>query len=159
MTMRTLIALLALCLALPVAAARPKAAAKPGVPAFRDLEGGLRVADLKPGKGEGARTGQVLKVLYRGWIFDQEKGRQGRLFDQHLDARHPFAFTLGKSKVIRGWQEGLAGMRVGAKRVLVIPPALAYGDKGARNDRGREVIPPGAALIFEVQLLGLAEAP
>lgn len=138
------------------APAKPKP--KPGVPAFRDLADGLRVADLKEGKGEGAKPGQNLAVLYRGWLYDTAKGRQGALFDQAQDRKRPFTFPLGAGRVIRGWDEGLVGMKKGGKRVLFIPAPLAYGEREIK-DGSRVVIPANSTLIFEVQLLEITGEP
>lgn len=102
---------------------------------------GLRITDLELGRGEEAVKGLTVSVNYRGTLED------GREFDSSY-GRGPFRFPLGAGRVIRGWDEGVAGMRVGSKRRLVIPPDLAYGERGA----GR-VIPPNATLIFEVELL------
>lgn len=144
---------LACLITLPVLAVVPRAA----LPGFTEQSGGLRVADMKPGKGAEAKVGQTAKVLYRGWLYDTAKGRQGKLFDQHQDKRKPFRFPLGGGKVIKGWDQGVVGMKVGGKRVLILPPELAYGEKGAKDDQGEFVIPPGATLLFEVELLGLEE--
>lgn len=160
--------LIAVCamVALTLGAQAPTPKAKPqprksarAVPAFRDLEGGLRVADLRPGKGEGAQVGQTLAVLYRGWLYDKALGRQGKLFDQVMDRRKPFRFPLGAKRVIPGWDRGLEGMKVGAKRVLFIPTELAYGAREIKDDQGKVVIPADSTLVFEVQLLALEDAP
>ena len=106
---------------------------------------GLRYVDLALGTGAEAKSGDELKVHYTGWLED------GKKFDSSVGGK-PFEFILGARQVIKGWDEGLAGMKVGGKRKLVIPPALGYGDRGA----GKE-IPPGATLIFEVELLDVQE--
>lgn len=150
---RTLLACLLALPALSAWAAPPRA----GLPGFTEGVDGLRFSDMKPGKGAVAKAGQTAKVLYRGWIYDTTRGRQGKLFDQHQDKKRPFRFPLGAGKVIKGWDAGVAGMKVGGTRVLILPPELAYGEKGARDEKGEFVIPPGATLLFEVQLLGLEE--
>ncbi len=103
---------------------------------------GLKYQVLAAGIGEPARAGQDVSVHYTGWLLD------GTKFDSSVDRNEAFRFTLGKRMVIPGWDEGVAGMQIGEKRKLTIPPALGYGQRGA----GR-VIPPNATLIFEVQLL------
>lgn len=109
---------------------------------------GLKYVDLRVGEGAPAAAGQSVDVHYTGWLTD------GTMFDSSRQPRRPmgrqapFSFTLGRGEVIQGWDEGVAGMQVGGRRQLVIPPTLAYGDRGAG-----EVIPPGATLIFEVELI------
>lgn len=110
---------------------------------------GLQYEDVVVGHGELARAGQDVTVHYTGWLYDD--GEQGAQFDSSKDRNDPFTFALGAGMVIRGWDEGVAGMRVGGKRVLIIPPALGYGARGAGG-----VIPPHATLKFEVELLALA---
>ena len=105
---------------------------------------GLRYQDLDQGDGKEAKAGQTVSVQYTGWLPNGEK------FDSSRDRNQPFDFTLGAGQVIAGWDEGVAGMKVGGKRKLVIPPDLAYGTAGAPPD-----IPPGATLVFEVELLGV----
>jgi FKBP-type peptidyl-prolyl cis-trans isomerase FkpA len=105
---------------------------------------GLTYTDIVAGTGAIAETGQKASVHYTGWL------KNGRKFDSSLDRNEPFEFTLGAGMVIRGWDEGVAGMKVGGKRRLEIPPALGYGNRGAGA-----VIPPNADLVFEVELLGL----
>ena len=105
---------------------------------------GLQYEDIETGTGPTAQSGQKAKVHYTGWLTNGQK------FDSSKDRNDPFEFTLGAGQVIRGWDEGVAGMKVGGKRKLTIPPALGYGTRGAGG-----VIPPNADLIFEVELLGV----
>jgi FKBP-type peptidyl-prolyl cis-trans isomerase FkpA len=105
---------------------------------------GLKYTDQEVGQGAEARAGQTVEVHYTGWL------ENGTKFDSSLDRRSPFKFALGAGQVIRGWDLGVAGMRVGGKRRLTIPPDLGYGARGAGG-----VIPPNATLIFEVELLGV----
>lgn len=103
---------------------------------------GLHYVVERPGKGECPKSGDVVKVLYKGMFFD------GRVFDQRLDADKPFVFRLGRSEIIEGWEEGIAAMRVGEKRILLVPYDLAYGVRGKPP-----VIPRQTSLVFEVELL------
>ncbi len=105
-------------------------------------ESGLQYWDIKIGTGDEAKAGDHVKVHYTGWFTD------GKKFDSSVDAHQPYDFTLGKGDVIKGWDEGVAGMKVGGKRQLRVPPALAYGEAGYKD-----IIPPNATLIFDVQLL------
>src|SRR6267154_848816 len=109
---------------------------------------GLRIIDVKPGTGPVPQAGQTVTVNYTGWLFVD--GKKGKKFDSSLDRGQPFSFTLGQGQVIKGWDEGLATMHVGGKRTLIIPPDLGYGASGAGGD-----IPPGATLMFDVDLLGV----
>ena len=104
---------------------------------------GLQYEVLQGGKGDPIGSGVIAEVHYTGWLLD------GTKFDSSKDRNTPFTFPVGKGAVIRGWDEGVAAMRVGEIRKLTIPPELAYGDRGAGN-----IIPPGSTLIFEVELLG-----
>ena len=112
---------------------------------------GLQYEDTTVGDGATASAGQHVKVHYTGWLHDPsaENGR-GRKFDSSKDRGDPFAFPLGAGHVIGGWDEGVQGMKVGGTRVLLIPPALGYGARGAGG-----AIPPNATLVFEVDLLGV----
>ena len=104
------------------------------------------------GTGAEAQSGRVVTVHYTGWLYDQTRpDRKGNKFDSSRDRRQPLSFPLGSGHVIRGWEQGIPGMKVGGTRRLVIPPALAYGEKGAGNG----VIPPNATLLFEVELLAV----
>jgi FKBP-type peptidyl-prolyl cis-trans isomerase len=108
---------------------------------FTTTDSGLKYYDLVEGDGEEAVSGSTVTVNYTGWLTDNVK------FDSSLDAGFPFNFTLGAGEVIQGWDEGVAGMKVGGKRQLIIPAELGYGDGGAGT------IPPGATLVFEVELM------
>ncbi|MCA3237775.1 MAG: FKBP-type peptidyl-prolyl cis-trans isomerase [Curvibacter sp.] len=110
---------------------------------------GLQYEDTVPGTGAEARSGQDVTVHYTGWLYNN--GVQGAKFDSSKDRNDPFEFSLGAGMVIRGWDEGVAGMKIGGTRVLVIPPGLGYGARGAGG-----VIPPNATLKFEVELLAVA---
>ena len=103
---------------------------------------GLKYEDIKKGDGDVALAGKTVSVHYTGWLTD------GKKFDSSKDRGQPFEFPLGGGRVIRGWDEGVQGMRVGGVRKLTIPPELGYGSRGAGG-----VIPPGATLVFEVELL------
>lgn len=110
----------------------------------KTIAGGLQYWDIKEGTGTEAKTGQKVSVHYTGWLTN------GKKFDSSVDRGQPFSFNLGANEVIKGWDAGVAGMKVGGKRQLRIPPELAYGDRGAGG-----VIPPNATLIFDVELLGV----
>jgi len=109
---------------------------------------GLQYEDTVTGSGDEAKAGQQVTVHYTGWLY--ENGEKGAKFDSSKDRRDPFQFDLGRGHVIKGWDEGVQGMKVGGTRVLVIPPQLGYGARGAGG-----VIPPNATLMFEVELLGV----
>lgn len=109
---------------------------------------GLKYEDTKIGEGAVATKGQSVKVHYSGFL--DKDGAKGTKFDSSVDRGDPFDFTLGVGQVIKGWDEGVAGMKVGGKRTLMIPAALGYGSRGAGG-----VIPPNAGLIFDVELLGV----
>lgn len=106
-------------------------------------DSGLSYEVLKEGTGETAAAGDRVQVHYTGWLTD------GTKFDSSVDDGEPFIFSLGAGEVIKGWDEGVAGMKIGEKRKLTIPPQLAYGARGAGG-----LIPPNATLIFDVELLG-----
>lgn len=111
----------------------------------------LQVTDLAEGTGEVAEPGMVAVVHYTGWLYDEAaEENKGSKFDSSVDRGQPFRFPLGGGRVIKGWDQGVAGMKVGGKRRLVIPPDMAYGPRGAGK-----VIPPDATLVFDVELLGL----
>jgi FKBP-type peptidyl-prolyl cis-trans isomerase FkpA len=109
---------------------------------------GLQYEDTVAGSGAEAQAGQTVSVHYTGWLY--EDGQAGRKFDSSKDRNDAFEFSLGAGMVIRGWDEGVQGMKVGGTRRLVIPPQLGYGARGAGG-----VIPPNATLLFEVELLGV----
>lgn len=121
-----------------------KAAKKPAVGKTVTTASGLKYQVLKAGTGAVAKAGQTVSVHYTGWLTN------GKKFDSSVDRGQPFQFALGGGQVIRGWDEGVAGMKVGEKRKLTIPSDLGYGANGAGG-----VIPPNATLIFDVELLGV----
>ena len=110
---------------------------------------GLQITDVKPGTGAEARKGATVTVHYTGWLYND--GQQGAKFDSSRDRGDPFQFPLGAGMVIKGWDEGVAGMKVGGQRTLIIPPEMGYGARGAGG-----VIPPNATLKFDVELLGVS---
>ena len=110
---------------------------------------GLKIIDTKVGTGPSPKPGQTCSMNYTGWLY--ENGKKGTKFDSNLDhGSTPFSFPIGQHQVIAGWDEGVASMKVGGKRTLIIPPELGYGARGAGG-----VIPPNATLIFDVELLGV----
>jgi peptidylprolyl isomerase len=109
---------------------------------------GLKITDSKVGTGPSPKTGQTVVVHYTGWLY--ENGAKGKKFDSSVDRGQPFEFPIGTHRVIPGWDEGVATMKVGGKRTLIIPPDLGYGARGAGG-----VIPPNATLLFDVELLGI----
>ena len=111
-----------------------------------EMPDGLKYTDTKIGDGATAKAGNKVSVNYTGWLYNN--GSKGAKFDSSLDRGQPFQFTLGAHQVIPGWDEGVAGMKVGGTRTLIIPPALGYGARGAGG-----AIPPNATLIFDVDLL------
>ncbi len=113
---------------------------------MKTTESGLQYEDTVPGTGAAAAAGQHVTVHYTGWLYND--ATKGAKFDSSKDRNDPFAFGLGHGMVIKGWDEGVQGMQVGGTRVLVIPPHLGYGARGAGG-----VIPPNATLMFEVELL------
>jgi FKBP-type peptidyl-prolyl cis-trans isomerase FkpA len=108
----------------------------------------LQIEDVKVGSGATAKAGSHVMVHYTGWIY--ENGVIGTKFDSSKDRGQPFEFPLGAGHVIKGWDEGVAGMNIGGVRKLIIPPEMGYGARGAGG-----VIPPNATLLFEVELLGV----
>jgi FKBP-type peptidyl-prolyl cis-trans isomerase len=113
-----------------------------------EMPNGLKYTDTKTGDGSAATPGNKVSVHYTGWLYNN--GAKGAKFDSSVDRGQPFQFTLGAHQVIAGWDEGVAGMKVGGKRTLIIPPELGYGARGAGG-----VIPPNATLMFDVELLGV----
>ena len=123
----------------------------PAQPAVESSVTALETTDLVAGGGAEAVGGSRVTVHYTGWLHDPSAPEaKGTKFDSSFDAGQPFSFMLGQRQVIAGWDQGVQGMKVGGQRRLVIPPALAYGDRGAGG-----VIPPGAALVFDVELLAV----
>lgn len=106
----------------------------------------LKIEDTKEGTGEEAVNGKEVVVHYTGWLLEDDN--KGSKFDSSVDRGDPFSFTLGAGQVIQGWDKGVAGMKVGGKRTLKIPPQMGYGARGAGG-----VIPPNASLVFDVELL------
>ena len=109
---------------------------------------GLQITDSKVGTGASPKPGQICVMHYTGWLY--ENGAKGKKFNSSVDRGQPFEFPIGQGRVIAGWDEGVASMKVGGKRTLIIPPALGYGARGAGG-----AIPPNATLIFDVELLGV----
>ena len=133
---------LAVGMLLPGWAAGPARVKKGG---YKTTKSGLKYAILKPGKGAKAKKGDTISAHYTGWLKDG-----GKKFDSSRDRGKPITFKLGIGRVIKGWDEGLQGMKVGEQRQLIIPPKLGYGERGAGN-----VIPPNATLIFDVELVAI----
>jgi FKBP-type peptidyl-prolyl cis-trans isomerase len=118
------------------------------VESFVTTPSGLKYQDSAAGTGAAASAGKTVSVHYTGWLYEGET--KGRKFDSSVDRGAPFEFHLGAGEVIKGWDEGVAGMKIGGKRTLVIPATLGYGARGAGS-----VIPPNATLMFDVELLGV----
>lgn len=139
--------LLSCCASLAGAEEPPPLAVAPSGPSEP-----LAISDLVVGVGDEALPGMVCIVHYTGWLYDEKaKDQRGRQFDSSRERRQPFGFPLGAGHVIRGWDQGVVGMRVGGLRRLVIPPALAYGSR----DMGNGTIPPNSTLVFEIELLAV----
>lgn len=160
---KTTALLCALALAAPAALAQEKTAPKAAAPAAAKAEApaeakkeskmvktesGLSYEDVVVGTGPSPATGQTCVMHYTGWLW--VNGAKTTKFDSSVDRGSPFEFPIGRGRVIKGWDEGVSTMKVGGKRTLLIPPQLGYGDRGAGN-----VIPPGATLVFDVELLGV----
>jgi peptidylprolyl isomerase len=138
-------ALIAMVLEFPCFHFSPAASAQTGGNLVTTATG-LQVKDIKVGSGASPKSGQTCVMHYTGWLYVD--GKKGKKFDSSVDRGEPFEFPIGQRRVISGWDEGVATMKVGGKRELIIPPALGYGERGAGG-----VIPPNATLIFEVELL------
>ena len=117
-------------------------------PRMETTASGLEFEDTQVGTGASPQKGQTCVMHYTGWLW--VNNAKGAKFDSSVDRGRPFEFPLGMGRVIKGWDEGVASMKIGGKRTLLIPPALGYGDRGAGG-----VIPGGATLLFEVELLGV----
>ncbi len=116
-----------------------------------ELAPGLKSTTTVAGTGAVAAAGQLAEVHYTGWLYDPEaEGGRGTKFDSSVDRGQTFSFPLGAGRVIQGWDQGVPGMKIGEKRELLIAPEMGYGDRGAGG-----LIPPGATLLFEVELIGL----
>lgn len=139
---------LAATFAAPLAAQSPAPGPAPAVRQEAPVTE-LKKIDVKPGTGAEAVSNKAVVVHYTGWLHDPAApDGKGRKFDSSRDRGVPFGFFLGGGRVIRGWDEGVVGMKVGGQRTLVIPPAMGYGERGAGG-----VIPPNATLIFDVELI------
>jgi peptidylprolyl isomerase len=144
----------AAALALPARADDKPAPATPAVAAgkkesrMKTTPSGLQYEDTKEGTGASPKTGQTCVMHYTGWLW--ENSAKGKKFDSSVDRGQPFEFQVGRGMVIKGWDEGVATMKIGGKRTLLIPASLGYGARGAGG-----VIPPNATLLFEVELLGV----
>jgi peptidylprolyl isomerase len=134
-------------IALPLACApTPLAAQTAGKP--MTTASGLQIIDSSVGTGASPKSGQICVMHYTGWLY--QDGKKGKKFDSSVDRNEPFEFPIGQHRVIAGWDEGVASMKVGGKRTLIIPPELGYGARGAGG-----VIPPNATLMFDVELLAV----
>ena len=142
--MRTTLALAAILLLAACSGSSGSSGAAGKGGAMQTTSSGLQYEDLTVGNGPSPQAGQTVSVHYTGWLDD------GKKFDSSLDRGQPFEFPLGQGRVIKGWDEGVATMKVGGKRRLVIPPALGYGAQGFPG-----AIPPNSRLTFEVELLGV----
>ncbi len=130
--------------------------AQTGVDDMKEMESGLKYEVLTEAPADAAKptAGQKVVVHYTGWLFDENKAdKKGPKFDSSVDRKQPFAFNVGVGQVIRGWDEALLDMAIGEKRMLILPPHLAYGDRGAGG-----AIPPNATLMFEVEFLDIQGA-
>jgi peptidylprolyl isomerase len=143
---RTALAALAAATTGAIAMSEPADAQTAG--AVMTTPSGLKYIDTKIGTGPSPQPGQTCVMHYTGWLY--VNGAKGDKFDSSVDRNEPFEFKIGARQVIAGWDEGIATMKVGGKRTLIIPPALGYGARGAGG-----VIPPNATLMFDVELLGV----
>jgi FKBP-type peptidyl-prolyl cis-trans isomerase FkpA len=142
-----------LCIALTVLAACDSKPSTPPLPPSAALPAvqSIEIVDLKPGAGAQVAAGQKAVMQYTGWLYDTAApDNKGKEFDSTKNSGQPFRFRVGAGEVIKGWDQGVVGMKVGGRRRLTIPADLGYGDIGAGG-----VIPPGATLIFEVELAGI----
>jgi len=138
------------CIAL-TAACSGKSEAPPSAASSASPVTSLQKVTLKPGSGAAIGSGQIAVVQYTGWLYEAGAAdHKGKQFDSSLTRREAFKFPLGTGSVIKGWDQGVSGMQVGESRRLIIPAELAYGDGGAGG-----VIPPGATLVFDVELVGI----
>ena len=142
-------------LAFAAALAPAASAQNPSTPGTKEISkmdatvGALKKIEVKQGTGAEAVAGKPVSVHYTGWLYDPSLPEgKGKKFDSSVDRKEPFVFPLGGGRVIKGWDEGVAGMKVGGKRTLIIPADMAYGARGAGG-----VIPPNATLVFDVELL------
>jgi peptidylprolyl isomerase len=149
-TVGAITALLSLVLPAQARARSPRQTDRDAATKMQKTESGLQYRDIKQGSGPASATGQMCAVHYTGWLW--EDGAKGKKFDSSLDRGQTFSFHIGEHEVIKGWDEGVATMKQGGKRELLIPPNLAYGARGAGG-----VIPPNATLLFEVELVELRE--
>jgi FKBP-type peptidyl-prolyl cis-trans isomerase FkpA len=130
-----------------MAACSGKPAETPASAAVNSLE----ILELKPGAGVAIAAGQQAAVQYTGWLYEvSASDKKGKQFDSSLNSGQPFRFVVGAGQVIKGWDQGVLGMKVGARRRIIIPADLAYGESGAGG-----VIPPGATLVFDVDLVAI----
>jgi peptidylprolyl isomerase len=144
MTVRMMI--VAACLAIAPVVAKAEEKIDPAT--MTKTASGLHYKDQVAGKGKSPVSGQTCVMHYTGWLW--QNGQKGKKFDSSLDRGTPFSFVIGEGQVIKGWDEGVATMKVGGKRTLLIPSTLGYGEQGAGG-----VIPPNATLLFDVELLGV----
>ncbi len=137
----------------PAPAVEPLETSEPAVDTDTiQITDGLSAKILHEGDGDPAEAGQIAVVHYTGWLYDESaENNRGDKFDSSVDRKQPFSFMLGGGRVIKGWDQGVVGMKMGERRELTIAPEMAYGDRGAGN-----VISPGATLVFEIELLELA---
>lgn len=138
----------AAAMALIAAIGMPIAASAQPTGKIMTTASGLKIIDTQEGTGASPKPGQTCVMHYTGWLY--ENGEKGKKFDSSVDRNEPFEFPIGMKRVIGGWDEGVATMKVGGKRTLIIPPELGYGARGAGG-----VIPPNATLMFDVELLGV----